>query len=172
MMRITSSISAMKRSASNKIESNFFDNCPDVRNGGKEKCIGNNCGCVEDGETVCIMGICVCMHQRHLAFHQISCRDPNHAQILRNISHHKLKCPTTCLALSETNSCPPSSKKHKDGRCYCNDGTRLIPHFTNDYTLDLPLEVCANDSFTLDIGTTNDYLQSNRNVIANSTSNF
>ena len=157
----------MSKNVSNEIEFNLFHNCPNVRNGGKENCIGSNCGCAEDGETVCIMGICVCMHQRHLAFHQISCKDPNHASFLRNISHHELGCPTTCLATSETNSCPPSSKKHSNGRCYCNDGSRLVPHFTNDYTLDLPLEVCANDAFTLETNTTNDYLQSNRNKTSN-----
>ena len=159
----------MIKSVSNNIEMNLFGNCPDVRNGGKEKCTGNNCNCAEDGETVCIMGICVCMHQRHLAFHQISCRDPNHALYLRNISHHALKCPTTCLAISETNSCPPSSKKHRNGRCYCKNGEQLVPSFTNDYTLDLPLEVCPNDVLTLENNTINDYLQSNHNVNSNST---
>ena len=90
---------AMKKNRPNEDAFDFLSNCPDVRNGGKYNCVGDNCGCPEDGETVCIMGICVCMHQRHLAFDQIRCNDPNHASILMNTSHQALKCPTTCILM-------------------------------------------------------------------------
>lgn len=153
----------MKKNQSNEDAFDFFSNCPDVRNGGKYDCDGDNCGCPEDGETVCIMGICVCMHQRHLAFDQINCIDPNHASILRNISHHDLKCPTTCIALSENNSCPPSSIRDKNGRCYCADGTRVTPNFTNDYTLDLPLDVCLYSPFVLQGNVTNEHRHNSLN---------
>ena len=96
----------------------YLNRCPDVFNGGKESCDGPECECAQDGETVCIIGICVCMHERHLAFDQISCNDRNHAHILKTKNHSELNCPTTCLATSENNSCPPSSTKKEDGKCY------------------------------------------------------
>jgi len=84
------------------------------------------------------------MHERHLAFDQISCSDGNHAQILSNKNHSDLKCPTTCLSTSENNSCPPSSLKKEDGKCYCADGSQVLPTITKDYKLHLPLLVCPN----------------------------
>lgn len=118
--------------------------CPEVFNGGKDNCDGQGCDCAQDGETVCIIGICVCMHERHLAFDQISCSDGNHAQILSNKNHSDLDCPTTCLSTSENNSCPPSSLKKEDGKCYCADGSQVKPTITKDYKLHLPLLVCPN----------------------------
>ena len=121
------------------------DNCPEVVNGGKSICEGTNCDCTQDGETVCIIGICVCMDQRHIAFDHISCADQLHARVLQNTNHSKLPCPPTCLATSTKNYCPPSSHKGKDGKCYCDDGSRVKPKFTLDYKLDLPFIVCQQD---------------------------
>ena len=154
-----------KRSKRNELD--FYNNCPDVSNGGKEKCEGDNCSCADDGETVCIMGICVCMHQRHLAFHQINCNDQEHALILKNLSHHELECPETCLSSLEDNSCPPSSRKGEYGRCFCANGSRVIPNFTKDYTLDLPLDVCAHAPFLLDVNSTHDDFQTHVDGITN-----
>ena len=130
-----------------KEEFDIFQHCPDVFTGGKEDCDSmEECECSQDGETVCIFGICVCMHQRHLAFDKISCSDENHASILKNTTHGD--CPQTCLATSESNSCPPSSIKGDDGKCYCaGDHSRVVPVFTADHKLDLPFppfDVCPN----------------------------
>ena len=124
---------------------NLNQNCPDVLNGGKSICEGTNCDCAQDGETVCIIGVCVCMDQRHVAFDHISCADQHHARVLENTSRAKLPCPPTCLATSKKNYCPPSSHKGKDGKCYCDDGSWVKPKFTHDYKLDLPLIVCQQD---------------------------
>ena len=118
--------------------------CPDVFNGGKDTCSGQGCKCPQDGETVCIIGICVCMHERHLAFDEVSCSDGNHANILKSKNHSELNCPLTCHSTSENNSCPPSSLKKKDGKCYCADGSQVKPTITKDYKLHLPLLVCPN----------------------------
>ena len=120
---------------------NYNQNCPNVLNGGKTICEGENCDCTQDGETVCIIGICVCMDQRHIAFDHISCANLNHAEVLQNSNHTKLPCPPTCLATSKKNFCPPSSQKGKDGKCYCEDGSQVKPKFSPDYKLDLPLIV-------------------------------
>ena len=122
----------------------YSNTCPDVFNGGKESCDGQDCECAQDGETVCMIGICVCMHQRHLAYDQVSCNNINHAQILKTKNHSELNCPTTCLATSENNSCPPSSSKREDGKCFCDDGTQVKPTITKDYRLHMPLVVCPN----------------------------
>ena len=135
----------------------IFQQCPNVLNGGKEDCDSiEECECSQDGETVCIFGICVCMHQRHLAFDKISCSDENHALVLKNTTHGELNCPQTCLATSESNSCPPSSVKGDDGKCYCvGDNSRVFPEFTADHKLDLPFppfDVCSSvpkGTFTL-----------------------
>ena len=143
---------------SNKDAFDYFQHCPDIFNGGKADCDGiDECECSQDGETVCIFGICVCMHQQHLAFDKISCSDEHHALALQNITQGELNCPRTCLATSESNSCPPSSTKGNDGRCYCpNDNSRVVPQFTIDHKLHLPLppsavcsEVSSDDNRTL-----------------------
>ena len=124
---------------------NFNPNCPDVIDGGKSACEGTDCDCTQDGETVCIIGICVCMDQKHIAFDHISCADQNHAVALKNSNYTQLPCPPTCLATSKKNYCPPSSHKGEDGKCYCHDGTRVKPKFSNDYRLELPFVVCQNN---------------------------
>ena len=126
---------------------NFNSNCPDVLDGGKSACEGSDCDCTQDGETVCIIGICVCMDQKHIAFDHIRCTDQNHATALKNSNHTELPCPPTCLATSKKNYCPPSSNKGKDGKCYCQDGTRVQPKFSKDFRLELPFVVCQNDPY-------------------------
>ena len=138
---------------------NYSLHCPDVLNGGKLSCSGEDCECEKDGETACIFGVCVCFHQMHLAFDSISCRDDNHAQILKNVTHDELNCPRTCFAYSPNNQCLHPSNKGKDGRCYCADSSLAVPKFTNDHKL-APHCVCP-DLQTIERDNSTIHLQSN-----------
>ena len=75
----------------------------------------------------------------------------NHPHILSNTSHHELQCPRTCEISSPLqNTCMSPSKKGEDGRCYCPDGSLVVPKFLKDRKLFLPtdhlatLELCSH----------------------------
>ena len=123
--------------------------CPDVLNGGKPTCKGDECDCLDKfNEVGCMLGICVCLHESHLAFNKIECHDTNHPNILRNATHRELQCPRTCSPLSEFgNTCPFPSKKKEDGRCYCADDSLVVPQFTADHRLNTTA-LCSHSPVT------------------------
>ena len=129
----------------------YSQHCPNVMNGGKSECNDGDCDCASDGETGCVFGICICVLEGHLAFNKIRCDDMNHPHILSNTSHHELQCPRTCEISSPLqNTCMSPSKKGDDGRCYCPDGSLVVPKFLKDRKLFLPtdhlatLELCSH----------------------------
>ena len=112
-----------------------WEHCPDILDGGKEKCTKEKCNCAREPETGCMFGLCVCTLEGHLSFEGISCTDVNLPNILRNKSLHDLSCPRTCLA-NKYNSCLYGSNRGSDGKCYCPDGTLVKPTFTKDHRID------------------------------------
>ena len=151
----SSSRQLRKRSISTEVDLfNDWKHCPDEwLNGGKPDCEYGDCDCSEDTDAGCILGICICLVDSHLALDKIKCHSMNHNSHMLS-RDHKLPCPKTCWALSPSifnvnvNSCPPHSRQNKtNGKCYCNDGSRVVPQVTTDHKLNTT--VCLHAPVTL-----------------------
>ena len=116
----------------------IYSNCPLIESGGKpDLCPDGDCNCVEEEDTGCMFGLCVCLHKVHLVFNHMKCNDIKHLNHYENDTESENACPRMCKAIDESNTCMhPTVKDPKTGRCQCWDGTPIVPHITTQLTLD------------------------------------